>query len=233
MKTNRFLITLLLFALCVGHLGCGPGGAGSAKVEHQRGRSLRELDPEKARDYFLKAVRADPALADAHLDLAYLYEGVLKDPNAAIYHFNRFIALRPDSPLIDSTIRPRIRNCIKDMTIEGDLQIVIQELSADRELLRNEVKRLGERNAKLEAEVKKASEDLARAAERHAAQAGPAGTREEFKSDLWILHEIQPGDTFFSLAGRYGVRAKDIEELNRGVQAGSLKLGSKIRIPKY
>ena len=233
MKTTRFLITILLVATCVGYVGCGPGGAGSAKVEHQRGRSMRELDPEKARDYFLKAVREDPTLADAHLDLAYLYEGVLQDPNAAIYHFNRFIDLRPDSPLINSTIRPRIRNCIKDMTIEGDLQIVIQELSADRELLRNEVKRLEEENVKLEAEVKKASEDLARAAQRRAAQDGPAGTREEFKSDLWVLHEIQTGDTFFSLARKYGVRAKDIEALNQDVKAGSLQLGAKIRIPKY
>ena len=228
-------VALLSAALGAGG-GCLPGGEGSAKVEHQKGLSMRELYPEKAREYFERAIRADPRHAAAHLELGYLFEGegTLSDPNAAIYHFRKFIEFEPDSPLIGSTIEPRIANCIKDLTRNGNLQIVVQQMQSDLHARENEIQRLKERITELDGKLLDARDEIVKLVKKSGTvDAGASGNPGEAQSKLWTVYTILPNDTLYQIAKKHGVTAKDIMDMNRDLDSGRLKIGAQIRIPNF
>lgn len=223
-----------LALLMAGLLGCMPSGAKSAKVRYEEGRSMKQVYPEKARDYFEAALRADPEFADAHLELGYLYEDVLDDPNAAIYHYQKFLELRPDSLLRESTLEFRITNCIQELTSESDLQLVIQQMESDLQAREQEVKKLTKQVDALENKLKLAKDEIVELTGRlRRKQLDNIGqTPEQPTSVMWVYHEIQEGETIYSIARKHGVTENEIFELNPGINPRKLSPGDKIAIPR-
>lgn len=46
-----------------------------------------------------------------------------------------------------------------------------------------------------------------------------------------LIHVVRPGDTFWSIARRYGVPAEVVASANRGVEPTALRIGQRLLIP--
>ncbi len=136
-----------LFPLLLCAAGCIPT-RDSAQDEQRdpdflRGQELRQrLDHTGAAAAFERALEASPRSASAHFELGLLFEQPLNDPAAAIYHFERFLRLRPTSDRAE-IVRQRVNNC--KMELARVFLIAPNTPSMQKELhkLKTEVERLG------------------------------------------------------------------------------------------
>src|SRR5476651_1055854 len=68
------------------------------EVNYLRAKKLNEQqDFSAAAEFYKKTLSANPDFAKAHLELGLLSDDKLGDPIAAIYHYRRYLELRPDS----------------------------------------------------------------------------------------------------------------------------------------
>lgn len=94
------LVGAVLMALSIGCQRTGPVSEVEAEreVNYQRGRKLYEQsDFQGAAEFYNKALAVNPDFANAHLELGLLCDDKLGDPIAAVYHYRRYLELRPDS----------------------------------------------------------------------------------------------------------------------------------------
>jgi LysM repeat protein len=152
---KRLVFALLPLLLCAA--GCIPT-RDNAQEEQQdpnflRGQELRQrLDHAGAAVAFERALEASPRSASAHFELGLLYEQPLNDPAAAIYHFERFLRLRPTSDRAE-IVRQRVTNC--KIELAKVFLIAPNAPSAQREMdkLKTEIERLGVMNNQLRRQV--------------------------------------------------------------------------------
>ncbi len=89
---------MLMFWGACEHSGSVSDADAEQEVNSQRARRLCEQqDFPGAAEFYKKALLVNPEFANAHLELGLLYENRLADPISAIYHYRRFLELRPDS----------------------------------------------------------------------------------------------------------------------------------------
>lgn len=99
----RAVAMVVIMAFAATLVGCGPSDATSLKPEERnphyiKGRKYKEKrDFQAAADSFKKAVRVNPDFAQAHLELALIYDDKLSDQVSAIYHYKRYLELEPNS----------------------------------------------------------------------------------------------------------------------------------------
>lgn len=134
-------------------MGCIPtrdAGADEEREPHfQRGRELaRTKDYRAAAEAFERAVEANPRSASAHFELGLLGETQLNDPAAAIYHYERFLRLRPTSDKAD-VARQRITNCKLELARHFLLAPNAPSVQKEMDKLRGEIERLGLENHQL------------------------------------------------------------------------------------
>lgn len=104
---NRLIPVLLLPAMLVMFLSVGGGCvkkvelSDEAEREHPDMKKARELeaagDTGAAKTVYEFILGRDPFMARAHLDLAFLLDKAGQDYVGAIYHFRRYLALRPET----------------------------------------------------------------------------------------------------------------------------------------
>lgn len=148
---RRLVPGLLLLLLCVA--GCIPTRDGTQDEQGDpnflRGQELRkQLDYRGAADSFERAVEANPRSASAHFELGLLYEQQLNEPATAVFHFERFLKLRPASDRAE-IVRQRVSNC--KMELAKLFLIAPNAPSVQKEVdkLKSEVERLGLENTQL------------------------------------------------------------------------------------
>ena len=113
-----FFRTALLLLVGVLLSGCLPPGPKDEEKEQffLAGKSrVKTMDFKGAIESFEKAVEVNPKSAPAHFELGVLYEQKESDPAAAIYHYERYLELRPDAEkkkLIEDLIRQQKVNFI-------------------------------------------------------------------------------------------------------------------------
>ena len=99
----RRLLPFALVALLFLPAACqrtGPVSDADAEREanYQRARKLAEQhDFQGSAEFYRRAITVNPDFAAAHLELGLLCDDKLGDPITAIYHYNRYLELRPDS----------------------------------------------------------------------------------------------------------------------------------------
>src|SRR5882724_2886540 len=72
--------------------------AAEQEVNYLRAKKLYEQqDFPAAAEFYKKTLSVNPDFAKAHLELGLLSDDKLGDPIAAIYHYRRYLELRPDS----------------------------------------------------------------------------------------------------------------------------------------
>jgi len=97
---NAVVGLVALAVLAMGLCGCSSEAlVDERNIYYIRGMKLREQkNHEEAADAFETCLRLSPQSAQAHLQLALLYDEPLNDPLVAVYHYRRFLEMRPDDP---------------------------------------------------------------------------------------------------------------------------------------
>ncbi len=150
--TARLLAPVLALLLAA---GCGRDttalpGAEANDPDYAQGQELdRQGRPQEALAAYLRVIarRGDTA-PEAHLDAGILYQEVIKDPVAAIYHYRKYRELKPTGPQAD-LVRQRIEAALRDFarTLPG------QPLAGEGGELGATVDRLQKENAQLRAQL--------------------------------------------------------------------------------
>lgn len=121
MPLPRPLTRLCLALLALGGLlaGCADNDRLSYTSEtddpnFQKGRALKDTRRQEALSAFLKVIerRGDDA-PESHLEAGLLYHTHINDPLSALYHFKKYLALRPNSPQAP-LVRQRVDAAIRD-----------------------------------------------------------------------------------------------------------------------
>ncbi|MBK8477824.1 MAG: LysM peptidoglycan-binding domain-containing protein [Opitutaceae bacterium] len=140
-----FLLVLLVITGVLVLPGCRPNDSlpFAAEVDephYRRGTQLlRSGRTQEALDAFLKVVeRRGGDAPESHLECGILYLQHIKDPVAAIYHFRKYLALRPNSPqasrtreLIDTATKEFART-LPARPYEGQMRMLDMTESVER-----------------------------------------------------------------------------------------------------
>ena len=152
---RRLIPGVLLLLLCAA--GCIPTRDGTADEQREphflRGQELRkQLDHRGAADSFERTLEANPRSASAHFELGLLFETQLNDPATAIYHFERFLKLRPTSDRAE-IVRQRVNNCKMELAKLFLIAPNAPSVQKEMDKLKTEVERLGLENNQLRRHV--------------------------------------------------------------------------------
>ena len=139
------LLLLLLGVLALGLTGCPDKERLSSATEvddpnYREGQALLKTGrKQEALSAFLKVIgtRGDEA-PESHLEIGLLYLQHINDPLSAIYHFKKYLALRPNNPLA-SQVKQRIDAATREFArtlpaqpLEGQPQRVDLVAALDR-----------------------------------------------------------------------------------------------------
>lgn len=233
-----------VFSACFALLlaaGCGPGGLRAAREERdpllQRARDRKNAqDISGAVEAYQRAIDKRPQLARAHLELGWIYDHDLEDYVRAVYHYQRYLELRPEADKQD---------LVKDLIQHARISYAASLPDKPSEAIR-QIAMLKEENAALRAQLD------ARPATRAAAPSAPVASAPpltpvvaptppaavQIPLSAMTPYVVQPGDTLSRIAGRvYGDSKKwqPIYEANRSALPGGpqgVKVGQTLMIPK-
>lgn len=246
MRRLPFIFLLASF-LCL--LGCrdhAPLQNETDEKDYRQGVTyLRENRQDEALGSFLAVIASRADAAESNLEVGLIYLNHLKDPISAIYHFRKYLEVKPNAEhservreLID-TARKEFAKSLPGQPFgeQGDKLDVM----ASAEKLQTENIALKQQVASLTAQLQKAqSVAQARTVVESPAvgsTAGltpvPVGTPAPASGRTYV---VQPGDTLSKISAKvYGVptRWQEIYNANRDVLPNqhALKLGQTLKIP--
>ncbi len=158
MSLRSVLLRLVMAALlALGASGCFPLSDGPTDEEKDphflAGKSrLSSMDYDGAIAAFENALISNPKSAAAHVELGLLYEEKKNDYAAAIYHFERHLALRPESNLAE-TVKQHILACKLELARTVPFALVNRQVQ-------DELRRLNTRNSELHDQVEQLKAQL-------------------------------------------------------------------------
>lgn len=257
--------TLLGTGLWLITTGCMPGPTGlleEQKEPHYRAGKARvnAMDYQGAVEAFRRALEVNPRSASAHFELGWLFDVKVPDPAAAIYHYERYLQLRPKADNAD-IVRQRILACKQELAravlplpITPGLQREFEQLAEENRRLKSELARwqayAGDLTRALSNAVAAAqaprADSLApfpgtpsAAVPASKMQPRPTPTVPEPAPAMGStglsdsrVHVVQPGETPSSIARRYGVSVQALLEANPGLEPRRMRIGQKINIPR-
>ncbi len=112
---------------------------------------LKTMDSDAAIASFEKALAVNPRSASAHFELGCLYTQQKPDPAAAIYHYEHYLKLQPNSARAE-TVRQRILSAKQELARTVSLGPLTDKQQRDLEKLVEDSKRLAEENKRLNEE---------------------------------------------------------------------------------
>ena len=207
---------------------------------------VKDMDFKGAVESFEKAVEANPKSASAHFELACLYDQQESDPAAAIYHFERFLKLLPNSGK-EEIVKTRILACKQQLAQTVSLGLVAEKQQREFDLLAEENKRLREDVEKWRAYAihLQTLTNQAAAAVPAGGVAQPPGLGQARLSDspgpvrLSVAlpatsrtHIVKAGETPSFIARKYGVRVDALMTANPKLDARHMHVGQTLIIPR-
>ena len=266
----KYLLLTCVLACLAGVLVFGPRGCSdffeqeSVYVETEdesftRGRELASAGRNtEAMEEFGKIIRAHPdAAAESNFEVGLLAfrQG---DYPLAIYHFRRYMTLRPDAGtqtrervvgLIDSAQKRFLQEMLPMLRsgdasaggISVELENKYRAVTAENEALKREIAALRERlaqSAVAPAPVAAAPAAAVRAEAVPApAQVAAQAPAEPQRAPVPATHTVQSGDTLSKISLKYygtSARWREIYEMNRVSMKdpGSLKVGMVLKLPR-
>jgi LysM repeat protein len=222
-------------ALCCG--GCSPSQVrvvAERDPHFERGRSLvNGQDFKGAVEEFELAVEDNPRSAAAHFELGWLYETKVNNEAAAIYHYQRYLQLEPDSDrsrAID--VRERIRGCKQQLASaefplpnNQDLQREVDRLTAENLVLKGQLDAARNEAAARGNAVAPAPLPAAGVV----AVAIPAAAR--VTAPTGRVHVVRARETLSSIAAEYRVKISAIVGVNPQVNPKRLRIGQSLNLP--
>jgi LysM repeat protein len=237
---------VLVGALC--WQGCTPGGS-TAMDEQKEPHYLRGLGLASSFDHkgaiaaFEKALEVNPRSASAHFELALLLDKHENNPAATIYHFEKFLALKPNSDRAD-IIRPRITACKQELAKSFLLTTGGQNAQPDLDKMKLELERVVAENMQLRRQLEhlQGSPAPVNAAPAPAPKAGSArvpsapspavatdprpATKGEMKT-----YTVKAGDNPANIARKHGITVEALTAANPNLNPTKLQIGQQLNIP--
>jgi LysM repeat protein len=244
------LSCVALGLIVAGLAGCMPSGQNQLEEEKeshfQAGRNcLNSMDYSGAIEEFQKALEANPRSASAHFQLGWLYEEKKPDPAAAIYHYERFLRLRPNSENAE-VIRQHINNCRQDLAktvlplpITPGMQHEFEQLAAENKSLREELEKWKAYASRLENQAGSpgytptpaSAVSTAPPQASPIAASGQQGATADSLPSAARTYVVKEGDTPYSIARRAGVKLDSLMGVNPGLDPRRLKVGQVLNLP--
>jgi tetratricopeptide (TPR) repeat protein len=206
---------------------------------------VNTMDFKGAVESFEKAVEVNPKSAPAHFELGWLYDQKESDPAAAIYHFERFLKLLPNSGK-EEMVKTRILACKQQLAQTVSLGLVTEKQQREFEQLAEESKRLREDLEKWRAYALHlqtltnqvgASLSAARAVQPpglgQVAAADTPGTDRPSVTPAATsrTHTVKAGETPGIIARKYGVKVDTLMTANPKLNPRRLQVGQTLIIP--
>ncbi len=241
-------VLALLLALSMN--GCVPASQGELDEEKEphflEGRNaINSMDFKGAIDEFEKALEVNPHNSRAHAQLGWLYEEKESDPAAAIYHYEKYLKLRPDSHNAE-VLRQHIMNCKQDLAKTVLPLPITPGMQRQFDQMQDEIKRLKEENDRLKADYfalrsqtptnpsvptlgQTRVTPLPQLSSRN--PIGP-NTKPESRSAASVrTHTVQAGETPAAIARKYGVRLDALMSANPTLEPRRMRVGQTLNIP--
>lgn len=258
LRGNRLALGLAVIGTAAWLAGCDQFGGGpsvSGNSDYRRAKNYFEAkDYRSAAEAYEQALQVNPEFAPAHLEAGLLYDDKLNDPISAIYHYRRYLALKPDSDK-----RQLVQDFIERAKLTLAAKLPQSPIVDPGELtrLQNEKTTLMQENTQLKSRVAELEKALAGRVSRPVAVAPvppapapprtpvapaaapiatPVAVARPATAPRGRTHTVQKGDTLYSLALQYyGTRAAwdKIYQANRAALShkDQLKLGQELVIP--
>ncbi|MEI7880047.1 MAG: tetratricopeptide repeat protein [bacterium] len=141
--------------------GCNENVGVSDEIEREHPDMKKAMvledqgDLRAARNVYESILDRDPTLARAHLALAFLLDKTGDDHVGSIYHFRRYLALRPDTEkkaMIESHIRSETLNVVGSVfTNQASVLVRMGEVERENKALKTRVSNLQAQMAQLRA----------------------------------------------------------------------------------
>ena len=240
----------VIAALCAVVCGCMPSSEGPMDEQKESfflmGKArVNALDSKGAIEAFERAVEANPRNGSAHFELGLLCEKEA-DFSAAIYHFERFLKMRPDSDyaqIVKERITADKMELSKTVASTPVNQSEMAKLTAENKLLQAEIERLRAQIAQIQGQAP--IPNPARQGESGAGGStagrssgstgsGVVGSQREGSGTVvrpMRTHTVKAGDTPVSIARQHGVKLDALMAANRGLDPRRMKVGQVISIP--
>jgi tetratricopeptide (TPR) repeat protein len=246
-SVGLFRSALLLLAGCM-LSGCLPSSPGDEEKEPYflAGKSrVSTMDFKGAVESFEKAVEVNPKSAPAHFELGWLYDQKESDPAAAIYHYERYLKLLPNSSK-EEMVKAHILACKQQLAQTVSLGPVTERQQHEFELLAEENKRLREDVEKWRAYALRlqsltnqpvATLPVARPTQSSMpAQSVPAGSTGAGRPTVTPAtsprtHTVKAGETASMIARQYGVRVEALLAANPKLEPRRMRIGQALIIP--
>jgi LysM repeat protein len=211
-------------------------------------RKLSSFDYKGSVEAFEKAAEANPRSASAHFQLGVLYEQKITEENSyavAIYHYNKFLQLKPKSPHAE-IVKQRIVACKQELAKPIALAPGTQSVLRDIERLKVENAQL---KSQLEAwaALNTSRQSLAPPVTLNATsnftsippQTGASNsapvpqprTAPGPAAPALRTHKVQSNETPASIAKKYNLSTKALLDANPGLDPRRLKIGQTLNIP--
>lgn len=248
----HFSLIVLVFASI---LGCAPSGveivSETSEKQYQLGQDYKSQGRmEEALGAFERVIDARRDAPESHLEAGYIYLRTLKDPINAIYHFNRYLRLQPQSPQA-TQVRQLIETAQKEFArqlpaqpYEGeldriDLMDLVKTLKQENDSLKRELMAATARVEQLENVLGQARRPTQAQNPTQTVQVQPSRPSQQVAptpSNAPRTYKVQSGDTLSAISSRfYGTPSRwiDIYQANRDrlSSESALRVGQEIRIP--
>jgi len=250
MKCLRPIVLSAVFMLsAAGLTGCFPSSDNNQDEEKdphfERGRDLvNSQEFKEAVEEFEEALETNPHSAAAHYELGTLFDYKVQDYAAAIYHYQKYLALEPKSPQAQR-VKDRIRGCKLDL---ASTEFALP----NTQNLQQEVETLTQKNLLLQQQLDAARNAAAIATAPMPAVAVPVAPAQvpPTPSPLRVaspppaqmaptvaetshprVYVIQSRDTITSVATRYGLKPSLVLAANPNINPTRLRIGQSLNLP--
>jgi tetratricopeptide (TPR) repeat protein len=228
--------------------GCLPSSPGDEEREPYflAGKSrVNTMDFKGAVESFEKAVKVNPESAAAHFELGWLYDQKEPDPAAAIYHFERYLKLQPNSGK-EEMVKTRILACKQQLAQTVSLGLVTEKQQREFEQLAEENRRLREDLEKwrayalhLQTLTNQAGTASPGPRAVQSTGTGQAGLADSPGNGRLLVtptatsktHTVKAGETPGFIARKYGVSVEALMTANPKVNPRRLQVGQTLIIP--
>lgn len=244
------LVLAVFFGLALS--GCLPNQPLSADEEKEPqfliGRSrVNSMDYPGAIEAFERALEMNPRSGAAHLELGWLYAEKETDPAAAIYHYQKFLKLRPAANNAETIqqhvfrLKQELAKAALPIPPAPEIHRQLEQLAGDKRRLQDEVD--GLRRVLLQT-TNRAPVNLVRSTPvintptnsgsirvNRVVTPVAAVTRPVAPLASVRSHRVLAGDTPASIARRYNVRLESLLAANPALNPRRMQVGQSIVLP--
>jgi tetratricopeptide (TPR) repeat protein len=248
-----FRTGLLFLLMSLVLSGCLPAAPTDEEKEPHflAGRSrVNTMDFKGAIESFEKALEVNPKSASAHFELGWLYDQKESDPAAAIYHYQCYLKLAPNSPK-EEMIKSHILACKQQLAQAVSLVPGMEKQQRELELLAEENRRLREEIDKWHAYALRlqgmtnqlytalrtarttypVNSDRPGAGGPSATVMAAPGRSTAAATVPPRTHTVRAGETLSLIARKYGVKLEALVAANPKVEPRRLQIGQALIIP--